>query len=368
MIAFNPDNERNKKRYFLFLREAKRLSEISLDGVAHSIARFERFNGYKDFKLFHVEQAVAFKRFLSTETNKRTEDHLSKATIHSTLRAVKDFFLWLAGQPGFRSRLSYSDAEYFNLSEKDSRVARAKRELPHPSIEQIMHVLNNACSTTAIEMRNRAIIAFTLLTGARDSAIISAKLKHVDLSRRVFNQDARDVRTKFSKSFVTVFFPVQEEVEHIVSDWIAYLSTECLWGPNDPLFPASKVELNAGHQFECVGLERRHWSSTSAVRAIFKQEFQRAGLPYFNPHSFRKTLTALGEKICGSAEEFKAWSQNLGHERVLTTLTSYGQVSLGRQAQLIAALKFSQSSGVSPTKLIERGLAELRRLEELKRV
>ena len=29
-------------------------------------------------------------------------------------------------------------------------------------------------------------------------------------------------------------------------------------------------------------------------------------------------------------EEFKAWSQNLGHEQVLTTFSSYGQVGADR--------------------------------------
>jgi hypothetical protein len=35
-------------------------------------------------------------------------------------------------------------------------------------------------------------------------------------------------------------------------------------------------------------------------------------LPYFNPHSFRKTLALLGGRICKTPEEYKAWSQNLG--------------------------------------------------------
>ena len=43
----------------------------------------------------------------------------------------------------------------------------------------------------------------------------------------------------------------------------------------------------------------------------------------------------LGERVCKSPEEFKAWSQNLGHERVLTTFTSYGVVPAQRQAELI---------------------------------
>jgi len=50
------------------------------------------------------------------------------------------------------------------------------------------------------------------------------------------------------------------------------------------------------------------------IRTIFKDAFESADLPYFNPHSFRKTLVTLGQKFCQSPEEFKAWSQNLGHE------------------------------------------------------
>ncbi|MEL6487704.1 MAG: hypothetical protein AAFQ13_11260 [Pseudomonadota bacterium] len=46
----------------------------------------------------------------------------------------------------------------------------------------------------------------------------------------------------------------------------------------------------------------------------------------------------LGERICTTPEQFKAWSQNIGHERVLTTLTSYGKVPAARQAELIRDL------------------------------
>jgi hypothetical protein len=49
------------------------------------------------------------------------------------------------------------------------------------------------------------------------------------------------------------------------------------------------------------------------IRAIFREAFERAGVPYANPHSFRATLAGLGEKLCISPEEFKAWSQNMGH-------------------------------------------------------
>jgi integrase/recombinase XerD len=67
---------------------------------------------------------------------------------------------------------------------------------------------NDASRKRDHERRNRALVAFTLLTGARDSAIASMKLKHVDLKEGCVQQDAREVKTKFSKTFTTYFFPV----------------------------------------------------------------------------------------------------------------------------------------------------------------
>jgi integrase len=123
----------------------------------------------------------------------------------------------------------------------------------------------------------------------------------------------------------------------------AYLRTEKLWGLDDPLFPATKVAVGDNLRFGPAGLSRKHWSSASPIRAIFKQVFAAAGLPYFNPHSFRKTLALLGGRICKTPEEYKAWSQNLGHEHVLTTFSSYGDVSSYRQLEIIRA--FSQPVG-----------------------
>ena len=128
-----------------------------------------------------------------------------EADIHhdGKMSHLKRFFHWLAGQSGYKSRLRYSDAEYFNLSDKDTRVATARREKKFPTFGQVEHVVANMPHRTDIERRNRALVAFTLLTGARDSAIASIKLKHIDLAGGSVFQDARDVNTKFSKSFTT---------------------------------------------------------------------------------------------------------------------------------------------------------------------
>ena len=204
----------------------------------------------------------------------RSGEPLSKATLYATLTALKRFFVWLAGQPGYKSRITYVDAEYFNLSAKDARIAKATRPARIPTLEQIRHVIRSMPATTDIEQRDRALIAFTILTGARDGAIASFKLRHIDVAEGKIDQDAREVRTKFSKSFVTTFFPVGDDIRAMMADWVNYLRQEKLWGLDDPLFPATKVAVGDSLRFEVVGtgpqaLEQRRSDPNHFQASIF---------------------------------------------------------------------------------------------------
>ena len=338
MTKHNARNERIKRKYLEFLKEASRYSEPTVDACAKALHRFEVYTKFRDFKAFHTQQAVGFKNHLADQKNARSGEALSKATLYATLNYLKRFFQWLAWQPGYKSSLDFTDADFFNLSAKDVRIATAHREQKFPTQEQVIHVIGTMPAISEIERRNRALIAFTLLTGARDGALASLKLKHVDLSARCLHQDARDVKTKFSKTFDTTFFPVGEEVFDIVADWVSYLKKEKLWGNDDPLFPATRIAQGKNLHFEASGLGRTHWRTAAAIRSIFRQAFMKAGLSYFNPHSLRNTLVQLGQEVCGSPEAFKAWTQNLGHEKVLTTFLSYGEVGAKRQAEIIRGL------------------------------
>ncbi|MCK0097823.1 site-specific integrase [Qipengyuania sp. S6317L1] len=338
MAKHNAANTRIKREYFHYLKEARRRDEKSIDPIAKALARFEESTGHKDFKKFHREQAVAFKKRLNTEKNERTGKPLSRATVHSTLSALREFFIWLASQPGYKRRIAYSDADYFNLSDKEVRIAKAIREKRVPTLEQVHHVLATMSAETDIEKRNRALIALALLTGARAAALTSLKLKHIDMEQGCVHQDARDVSTKASKTFTTWFCPVGGDAVQIVTDWCEHLRNGLLWGEDDPLFPKTLVGLGEQGGFQAIGLARDHWSDTGPIRSIYREAFEEAGLPYFNPHCFRDALVQLGERICTTPEQFKAWSQNIGHERVLTTFTSYGKVPAARQAHLIRKL------------------------------
>lgn len=244
---------------------------------------------------------------------------------------------------------------------KDTRIATARREKKSPTIEQVKQVIGAMPGSSEIERRDRALIAFTLLTGARDSATTSMKLKHIDLTADCVYQDAREVNTKNSKTFTTTFFPVGEEIRQTVVDWVNYLRETKLWGNDDPLFPATKVSVSEERRFQLDGLDCKHWSNATPIRKIFWDAFQAAGLPYFNPHSLRNTLVQLGEKVCKTPEEFKAWSQNLGHEKVLTTFCSYGTVAVSRQREIMRNLANPKQADSSSADDIAE--AVLRRLQ-----
>lgn len=325
MSKHNAENERIKRDYFQYLKEAKGRDEQSLDVVAMAVHRFEKSTRFRNFKLFHKEQAVAFKRLLNEETNKQTGKPLSKATISTTLRALHNFFEWLAGQPGYKSRLSYSDADYFSMPEKDLRIAQAKREQPAPTLDQLHHIIASMPATNEIEMRDRALIALATLTAARDGALASLRLKHISIAYNRLDQDARVVKTKFSKTFSTWFFPVGGEALEIITDWVRYLREDKLWGDDDPLFPMTKMTVGE-NGFQATGLDRQCWSTAQPIRRIFKEACANAGLPYFKPHSIRKTLARYGQSLGLSIREYKAWSQNLGHSNMMTTFSSYGDV------------------------------------------
>ncbi|MEQ8178788.1 MAG: tyrosine-type recombinase/integrase [Amphiplicatus sp.] len=331
------ENERLKRQYLEWLTDAEGFSEQSVDKAAAALARFEDSTGGKPFRAFHIDQAKAFKRTLA-KTKTANGRPLSKATISATVRAVKAFFKWLSQRPGFRSRISLADCEYFNLAAKDEAIAHAHREVPFPSMEQALHAFRAMPDRTDIEKRNKAISAFLILTGARVSAAASLRLAHVDLVEGQVFQDAREVKTKASKTIYTTLFPVADDVRACFDSWVRHLKEALLFGPADPLFPRSKVSLGGAGKFAVARLDRTHWATAAPIRQIVGDSFEAAGLPRFGPHAFRKTLEQWGATRYVTPEAFKAFSQNLGHESVLTTFTSYGQVSRQRQAEIIRSI------------------------------
>ena len=336
MPKYCSENEKVKRAYAFYLEAASGKQNATIDTALRAIARFEDSTAFKPFSKFSVEQARSFRaRLVEPDSDGKP---LSAATVSTMLKHLRNFFLWLSREPGFRSKLNPNDAQYFNPSEQDQRIAGARREGYVPTLNDIRRVLAAMPSQSVIEKRDRALVAFAILSGARDGAMITFRLKHIDIAAKTIFQDGREVKTKRRKTFTSHFFPVGLEPLEIVADYVNTLVAQLRFGPDDPLFPSTRVGQAYDRGFAAMGLTRQPWSSAAPVRKVFRDAFGAVGLPYANPHSFRKTLVRLGQGLRLTPEEWKAWSQNLGHESETTTFVGYGEVPSRRQREIMAAL------------------------------
>lgn len=330
----NPENERIKRKFFDHLEGPKGRDVKTIQKHADAIAWFERTTGHKSFKKFHIDQAVGFRKHLQKTVNKRSGVPLSAGTMDGQVRMLKTFFVWLSEQQGYKSRISHLDVDYFNLSRAERRVAHTQKRKKIATMPQCKRAFDLMPSATLIDRRNKALFACFMLTGIRDGAMASLPLSCVDLEEKLIYQDARVVKTKAAKTITTYFLPIDPDYEVCFVAWIAYLQNDLLFGHDDPVFPKPLMVLG-DNGFQVGGLAREFYATTNKACEVVKTAFTNANLPAYGPHSLRATLTKWADRHFQTREGFKAFSQNIGHDSVVTTIGSYCPVDEERQGELI---------------------------------
>lgn len=331
-------NEKIKREYFQFLENGKGFSKSSVGSVEQAIWRYEEFTEGADYAAFNNGTARDFKKWLAAERNGRS---LSLASQYHQLRFLKDFFTWLATRPGYKSRIDHSDVQYLTLDKKQRRIAISSRRKEYPSLEFVVSLCNGMEVITEVDRRDRAIIAFAMLSGMRDDAIASLPIGCFDPEKLIADQDpAKGVRSKFAKHIFTTLFRFDESLVGYVLEWYKHLRTIRLFSDTDPLFPRTKIEHKSEEDycFEGTEVEPVFWKSAQAIRSIFKYHMEKAKLRYYIPHAFRHAAIHEAVKRCRTPEEMRAISQNIGHENVGTTLTTYGKLDDYRVEDIIGKM------------------------------
>jgi integrase len=330
----NSKNDRLRYRYTARLRGADGLSEKSIDAALRALSEYEAFTRYRDFRLLHPDLVMAFKEHLQARQSQTHTELLSASTLVHTLRHCRAFFAWLVQQRGHRG-MDTSAVEFFRPPRRDQMIARTRPQRRVPTPDDIRKITAAMPTGTGPERRDRAIVAFIFLTGMRADAAASLRLKHAEVAARRIRQDASEVRVKFSKSQVTIFFPIGADVELIVTEWVRELERRG-FTPDDPLFPRMQgLQGPRGRTQPPDDFTRECWSNATPIRQAFRRGCEAAGIPYFNPHLVRKTLAQMGMAPDTSIETFAAWSQNLGHEHMLTTLDHYGKLPDERKHEIL---------------------------------
>ena len=239
-------------------------------------------------------------------------------------------------------------------------MAKQSEPRNYPSLEYVRRLVASIVPRNEIDMRDRALISFLLLSGMRDQAIASLPLSCINEDERLIVQNPRlGVRTKFSKLIPTTLFAFDDEMLGFVIAWVKHLKAKG-FGSQDPMFPRAKLDQGKDNlSFESsTEVEPVYWNGAGRIRDILKKRAQQAGLSYFPPHTFRHLAINLAFKACRTGEEIKAISQNFGHEHIAPTVTIYGNYTSSRLAEIIKEMDFSGRQ--EPT--VKDEIRELKRL------
>ncbi len=132
----------------------------------------------------------------------------------------------------------------------------------------------------------------------------------------------------------TTWFPVGVEIEDIFTNWVKELH-DGISNNAAPLFPRAMDPIrHKARPNEVLPL-----LDQGTVRKIIKCACNAVELPYFNPHALRKTLALMGDDLCKNTKQRKAWSQNLGHEKMATTDQYYGKLEVADQFTELSTIR-----------------------------
>ena len=136
---------------------------------------------------------------------------------------------------------------------------------------------------------------------------------------------------KFAKTRYVNFIPLPDDIIKNVTEWAQYLKSLGFKG-GDPLFPVVDNRFGQKNLLE-QSIRKAQIKSDTTIRDVFKKAFVSAGFEYIKPHSFRKTIALFAQNQ--SPAFLNAVRQNLGHDSIDTTLSSYGQLSVVDQRKAI---------------------------------
>ncbi len=321
MTDSNANNLYLRHGYQAHLREAKGVDPKTIDLVVSAIEDFDISIEHCDYLRLTKAISLEYKTRLSKRASKSSGQPLARGTIVRRLGHIQDYLRWVKTRKGFVG-LDQDVIDFLTPSRRLRTSLTTTTELAGPLPAVLEALIRGMPSDTFLERRNRAAIALIYLTGVRDGVIPTLSLRHIDVSSGALEQDGLEVATKFGKTMRTFFFPIPEDIRTVVVDWVRELEA-LRWDPDWPLLPAA---AGAAVSARLQSASPKRFKTVQWVRDFLHAECLKANLEPFYPHKIRKTLVYLGDDKCHTRRDIRAWSQNLGHERVETTDSSYGKL------------------------------------------
>jgi integrase len=338
-------NEVIKRKFFGYVRNSKGFAEKTIECYEKAILLWADFSHNADFIGFNKTAAEGFKDWLKAKKKANSQKEISISYRYDILRYLKVFFVWLSKQKGYK-KIDQTAIDYLNLPKADVKIATQPRKIEVPSLEDIKAVIEGIRGSSEVEKRDRALISLIFLTGARISAVRTLPMKSFNKDKLTIDQNpVFGVKTKFSKRIITplISYLYKEPLNYFL-EWFDYLKEEKKFEPDDPIFPATKIENGVENlsYYNTGQVEPIFWESSSSPRKVIEKRFGEAGIKHYKPHAIRHSLIKRLSKLPLTEEQKKAISQSLGHEDVRTTFGSYGygKIDEDKQIEIIKNIDF----------------------------
>ena len=327
--VYNAKNERAKYKYRVHLRCVLQRDEKTITAALQHIRDYELFVDFVGFETFNGEIA---NRYIQSLLKRK----LSKSYIADNIRILKEFLRWLERQRGYKSKIDYNQIDYLNISKNQMKEAKAMKYPKSYKYNQIIETIRKMPNKTDKEKRDRAIISLQALCTLRISELRTVKMESLieeDGSYFVY-VSPHNMSVKFAKTRQACFVPLPEDIIANVIEWHDYLKT-LGFKDSDPLFPAVDNRFTETNLLRQT-IRKDEIKSDTTIRDIFRKAFEGAGFEYINPHSFRRTIAQYAQ--IQSPAFLNAVRQNLGHNSIDTTLSSYGHLSDLDQRKIISGV------------------------------
>lgn len=303
---------------------AGKYAEVTIDRHLAAIRFMEEQLDGKRFDKLEVADVNRVRRVLKEKMDATGENRLSRSYVSHIASHIREFLTWLIKQEVAKS-LPKDLPDYIPLPKSAYAASLPAEARQFPEMDEAEALLRSMPEITIAQKRDRAIFAIAFLGSLRADTIVSLRIKHVDCEKRVILQDGTVSRTKNGKSLKITWFKIPQVFADVVSDWVAMMR-EKGFRPDDALFP--DLKSFRGDQSDrgpkCSQIDPM--TSKGAVTRAFASACRDHHTAY-SPHSAKDTIALERDRRKLTAEQRKAWSQNMGHESEQTTDRYYAKMS-----------------------------------------